>query len=177
MNVPSAIATLRSALNADRRTLRAAVDRVPVSLRTAKPAPERWSVAEVLEHLSIVERGALMRVRALVQEAPVVDAPTALTAIDRAFLTNRTMRIMAPDRIQPTGTVSVDAALATLDSSREELMGVLNQAEGRDLSRVTQTHPALGPLDGYQWIAVIGGHEARHSLQIDEIGAALAGNA
>ena len=48
MNTPSSIATLRTALNADRRALRAAVERVPASLRTVKPAPDRWSVAEVL---------------------------------------------------------------------------------------------------------------------------------
>ena len=177
MTAPSAIAALRSALNADRRTLRAAVDRVPESLRTVKPAPDRWSVADVLEHLSIVERGALMRVRALIQEAPAVDAPAPLTAIDRDFLKNRTQRIMAPDRIQPTGTISVDAALAALERSREELLAVLTEAEGRDLSKVTQPHPALGPLDGYQWIAIIGGHEMRHSLQIDEIAAGLMGHA
>ncbi len=177
MNTPSSIATLRTALNADRRALRAAVERVPASLRTVKPAPDRWSVAEVLEHLSIVERGALMRVRALIQEAPAVDAPAALTPIDRDFLKNRTKRIMAPDRIQPTGTVSVDAALTALENSREELLAVLGEAEGRDLSQVTQPHPALGPLDGYQWIAIIGGHEMRHSLQIEEIGAGLMGHA
>lgn len=177
MPAPSSIATLRTALNADRRTLRAAVDRVPASLWTVKPAPDRWSVAEVLEHLSIVERGALMRVRALIQEAPAVDVTTTVTAIDRGFLENRTRRLMAPDRIQPTGTVSVEAALAALDSSREELMVALDGAEACDLSKVTQPHPVLGPLDGYQWIAIIGGHEMRHALQIDEIGAALLGHA
>lgn len=177
MNVPTPIATLRDALNADRRTLRASVERIPMSLRTVKPAPDRWSVAEVLEHLSIVERGALMRVRALIQEAPVADGPTTLTALDRAMLKNRAARIQAPDRIQPTGSVSVDAALASLEASRTELLALLETAEGRDLSKVTQPHPALGPLDGYQWIAVIGGHEDRHAMQIDEVGAALAGNA
>ncbi|MEQ1729051.1 MAG: DinB family protein [Vicinamibacterales bacterium] len=173
----SPIAALRFALNADRRTLRAAVARVPTSLLTVKPAPDRWSVAEVLEHLSIVERGALMRVRGLIQEAPVVDAPTALTPIDRDFLQNRAKRIMAPERIKPTGTMSIDAALAALESSREELLAILHEAEGRDLSKATQPHPALGPLDGYQWIALIGGHEMRHALQIDEIAAGLMGHA
>ena len=177
MNAPSSTSALRATLNADRRTLRAAVERIPRSLQTVKPAPDRWSVAEVLEHLAIVERGALMRVRALIQDAPATDSPAELTPIDRDFLKNRTARISAPDRIQPTGTMSVDAALAALESSREELLAVLHEVEGRDLSKVSQPHPALGPLDGYQWIAIIGGHEVRHSLQIDEIGAALAGNA
>ena len=173
----SPIAALRVALNADRRTLRAAVDRVPTSLLTVKPAPDRWSVAEVLEHLSIVEAGALLRVKALIESAPLADGAVALTDLDRAWIRNRSRRITAPDRIQPTGTVSVEAALMALEWSREQLQSILTTAEGRDLSKVSQSHPALGLLDGYQWIAFIGGHEMRHALQIDEIAAGLIGHA
>jgi hypothetical protein len=35
-------------------------------------------------------------------------------------------------------------------------------------------HPALGVLDGYQWLAFVGTHELRHANQIREIGEALA---
>ncbi len=177
MAATSPIAALRVALNADRRKLRAAVDRVPTSLLTVRPAPDRWSVAEVLEHLSTVEAGALLRVKALIESAPPAEGDVALTELDRAWLQNRSRRIMAPDRIKPTGTMSIDAALAALERSREELLAILHEAEGRDLSKATQPHPALGPLDGYQWIALIGGHEMRHALQIDEIAAGLMGHA
>jgi len=39
-----------------RAELRRAVDAVPVERRELRPAPDRWSAAEVLEHLAIVER-------------------------------------------------------------------------------------------------------------------------
>src|SRR3982750_3756815 len=42
-------------LDASRAALRAAVDAVPSDLRRQRPAPDRWSVNEVLEHLSLVE--------------------------------------------------------------------------------------------------------------------------
>jgi len=29
--------------------------------------------------------------------------------------------------------------------------------------------PAIGTLDGYQWILLISGHERRHTLQILEV--------
>ena len=40
-----------SRLDESRAALRAAVEAVPAALRTRKPAQDRWSVAEVLEHL------------------------------------------------------------------------------------------------------------------------------
>jgi len=97
------------------------------------------------------------------------------TAIDRAALRNRTTRITAPDPIQPTGTVNADDAWAALERSREQLFGLLEAAEGRDLTQITRPHPVLGLLDGYQWIAAIGGHEERHMAQIEEIAALFEG--
>ena len=42
-------------LEETRAALHAAVDAVPSSLRETRPAADRWSVAEVLEHLGRVE--------------------------------------------------------------------------------------------------------------------------
>ena len=52
-------------LGAHRRGVYEAVAAVPASLRDRKPAPDRWSVAEVVEHLAIVEQrvAALLTVR------------------------------------------------------------------------------------------------------------------
>src|SRR5215217_6775598 len=172
MTARSAIAAVRESLNTDRTALRDAVDRVPPSLRGRKPAADRWSVAEVLEHLSIVEGRVVMLLSAMILTAPAIPSATEgeETAIDRTALRNRTTRITAPDPIQPTGTVSADEAWASLERSREQLFGLLDTAEGRDLTQITRQHPVLGPLDGYQWIAAIGGHEERHTAQIQEIG-------
>jgi hypothetical protein len=49
------LAAVIDRLNQARAGLRAAVDAVPASIRGRRPEPERWSVAEVLEHLSLVE--------------------------------------------------------------------------------------------------------------------------
>lgn len=175
MTARSPIAALRESLTADRSTLHAAVDRVPTALRARRPAPDRWSVQDVLEHLAIIEGRAATLVRALIDSAPAADPSSAAdpTAVDRTRLANRDAKVMAPDPIQPTGTMSADAALASLERSRADLLAALQAADGKDLSKVTRQHPALGTLDGYQWILAIGAHEMRHALQIDEIGQAL----
>lgn len=177
MSTPaSPIATLRATLAADRAALLAAVDRVPEELRATKPAAGRWSVQDVLEHLSIVEGRAVMLLGALVADAPAAEGAAGdPTAINRGMMANREMKISAPDPIQPTGGTSVASALAALERSRTGLLAAMAHAEGKDLSKVSRPHPALGPLDGYQWIGAIGGHEMRHTLQIDEIRAALVG--
>ena len=177
MSNVSPLAVLRESLARDRAALHAAVDRVPAGLRTQKPAPDRWSVQDVLEHLTLVEGRSAMLLRALSEAAPPFGdtSPVDPTAVDRALLANRTMKVSAPEPIQPTGTMSVEAALAALDGARAQLLAVLDAAEGKDLSKVSRPHPALGPLDGYQWVGALGGHEMRHTLQIDEIHAALTG--
>ena len=60
MTTPSPIAEVRASLTADRERLREAVDRVPARARETKPAPDRWSTAEVLEHLALVETRVVM---------------------------------------------------------------------------------------------------------------------
>ena len=39
-----------------RRRVHEAVASVPAELRERKPAPDRWSVAEVIEHLAMIEQ-------------------------------------------------------------------------------------------------------------------------
>lgn len=49
------IQEILSHLDTRRADLRAAVDAVPASERGTRPAPDRWSAGEVLEHLAMVE--------------------------------------------------------------------------------------------------------------------------
>lgn len=180
MSAQSPLTDVRATLAADRAALRSAVDSVPAAMRDQKPAPDRWSVAEVLEHLGLVEARVVMAFGPLLQNAPTRDGDTTTgaTAIDRGRMRDRENKIVAPPPIQPTGSVSAEDAWATLQDTRVKLLAMLDavEAERRDLAQVSRPHPVLGPLDGYQWVAAIGGHEERHTLQIHEIAAALEKN-
>lgn len=173
----SPVHSLRASLAADRDALRAAVERVPAALRDRKPAPDRWSVAEVLEHLGIVESRTVAALAPLIGEAPAAGGAAAATPLDRTLLRDRTQRVTAPEMIRPTGTVTAEAAWAALERSRAGLLALLDTCEGRDLTAVGRVHPRLGQIDGYQWIASVGGHEERHTLQILEIADQLAAEA
>jgi hypothetical protein len=166
-------------LDADRAALWAAVESVPVALRGRRPAADAWSVADVLEHLALVEERSVAVVTDLAAGAPPRDddaAPALHPTEDthRATLADRTHRVEAPPTLHPSGQVDAAAAAERLARSRAALRAVLAAHADRDLAATERAHPRLGPLTGEQWVLALGGHEARHAAQIREIGAQLA---
>src|SRR5260221_7348612 len=107
-------------LDAQRAALRKAYDTVPAELRDRKPAPDRWSAANIVEHLAIVEGRIAGRFAGLIAEARAsghaAESSTdpILPTIDMTRVTDRSGRINAPDPIQPTG-LAADAAWAALE--------------------------------------------------------------
>lgn len=164
-------------LDDNRAVLRAAVDGVPRALRETRPAPDRWSVAEVLEHLGRVEAGVTHLLSKRLAEAAAasalpVDAATSsvVETLNNELVRDRRHRITAGERVVPTGGVSSDAAWSTLETSRAALQELVRAYDGRDISGVILPHPALGPMNAFQWFVFIGTHEGRHADQIREVG-------
>src|SRR3954468_8502201 len=114
-------------LDATRVTLHTTVDAVPASVRETRPTPDRWSVAEVLEHLGRVEEQLTRLLSAKLAEAQLTGAlgpePESGPVIDSswALLLDRRRRITAGDRVIPKGEMDAATALATLDTTRARL--------------------------------------------------------
>ena len=171
---------LLARLDQSREVLRAAVAAIPAELRDRRPAPERWSALDVLEHLSLAEE----RFRALVGKAIDEARAAGLGAESgvRAALptdiaervSNRQNRRDAPEFIHPRGGIDEAQAWAAFDRAHEGFRGVLTAADGLSLNEVIVAHPALGPLNAYQWAELVARHEERHAEQIREAGAQLA---
>ncbi len=62
----SRIAEALDYLDTERADLQAAVDLVPTKLRERAPASDRWSVAQVLQHLTLIESRIVPLVHKLV---------------------------------------------------------------------------------------------------------------
>ena len=166
-------------LEENRAALHAAVDAVPSPLRETRPAADRWSVAEVLEHLGRVEEHLTRLLAAKLAEArmtntlgPERESGRVTDSLDRVLL-DRRRRITAGDRVLPRGEMDAATALATLDKTRANLRELIVSHDGLSLGSVSHPHPVFGVLDAYQWVTFIGAHEARHAAQIAEIGEAL----
>ena len=168
-------------LDANRVVLREAIADVPPPLRETRPAPDRWSVAEVLEHLARIEEQLTRLLSAKLSEAQSTGAlgteSETSSVVDprvhRAVL-DRERRIIAGDRVLPRGELDSAAALVALEAARAKLRDLLMSYDGIAIAAVSHPHPVFGPIDAYQWFAFVGSHEARHAAQIREVGATLA---
>jgi hypothetical protein len=168
-------------LELERARLLDAADRVPAHARELRPAPDRWSAAEVLGHLAKVEAssGKLFSVhaRSLRESgAPPESGNDARAIIDgftRFPLHTRARRVEAPALVMPAEDITFDDALLALTASRARLLEAIAKADGLALGSVSAAHPRLGPLTMYEWLLMIARHEARHVEQLDEIASAL----
>lgn len=167
-------------LDHHRTALLAAVEQVPHAARDRAPAPGRWSVAQLLEHLYRVERGTATLLAQRIPEAraeglgPEAETSSVLGALDAAALLDRARARSAPEPVRPKHGLSAEAALAALAESRAALRTAVLAGDGLALGTVTHAHPALGILNLYQWVLFIAYHEGRHVPQVHEIAAQLA---
>ena len=162
-------------LDTERDALLAAIARVPLERRAERPAGDRWSIAEVLEHLATVERGIAKLLALRGREAPSPDqaAASPLDAARVAQLRNRADRRDAPERVRPTGTVGAAEALQRLQDARTALRDAVIAADPNALDGCTHSHPVLGVLTLRDWVHFVAHHEARHVAQLEEIADAL----
>ena len=162
-------------LDRERAALREAVDRVPAELRDKQPGPERWSVAQVLQHLGIIEKrvglGMTMWVKQMIADGvePETETASVMNSLPVQAIIDRTQRRNAPDEVRPTGDIDAKSAWATLEATRETLRSAFLAGDGLALGKVVQPHPVFGPINLYQWMLFVGSHEERHTAQVNEI--------
>jgi hypothetical protein len=166
-------------LDDQRAGLIAVVETVPPALASRQPSPGRWSAAQVVSHLAIVESGIAGLFRQRVGDAraaglgPERDMSPILPTVDLERLVDRERALAAGQRSLPPETPNIDDELATLTRTREILRHAVVRADGLALGEVSAPHPFLGSLNLYQWLIFLGGHEARHTAQIREVARAL----
>lgn len=135
-----------------------------------KPAPDRWSVAEIVEHITVVEGAIYQNVTEKVMKAPpgAADRDTAkIDGLVLAMVPDRSHKVKAPDQFVPTGrwpaTDTVDQFLKTRAQS------VTFFESTPDLRAHVGGQSPFGLLDGYEWIMYAAAHSARHTKQILEV--------
>ena len=173
------LAELTDDLARQRAALLAAIAAIPAEDLERRAAPDGWSVAEVVDHLSLVESGTarlLAKRAARAREAgcgPETRTDSVRGCMDRWSVVDTPARFQAPEAVRPRAGVTMEAALGALQAAREALLATIREVDGLDLTAVTAMHPAFGELDAYQWIVSTAQHEARHLRQIDAIAASL----
>jgi uncharacterized damage-inducible protein DinB len=138
-----------------------------------KPAQDRWSVAEVAEHIAVSESSLFELVQTRVMQSPAApEKREQVKGKDEMVLEripDRTHKAQAPEFLRPTGRWATEADLTkAFEASRKATMDYIRTTND-DLRDHFFDHPVLGTLDGYQWLLLISAHSARHTAQIEEV--------
>ena len=139
-----------------------------------KPAPDRWSVAECLEHLVTVEHAVFKNVSTALHQPPDSSKRSAFDGRDDELLqvgTDRSSRRQAPEAIHPSGRWPHDRLVREFEAARQRTIDLLDGIHG-DPRRHFFPHRAFGDLDCYQWLLLVAAHGDRHRAQIEEVLAA-----
>ncbi len=174
-------ASLLALLHAERANLLAQFESTPAARRSVaaaasgeEKANERgWCAAQIIEHCARVEGGVA---RMIAKGAEMVGTSTpeqlqsaVLTEQTIGWVRERTTKVEAPERVQPTGTLDADAAIAQLQASRAALLEAFGATDNAVLDGVAFPHPFLGPLTLRSWAELIAHHDARHAAQMAEL--------
>ena len=140
---------------------------------TFKAAPDRWSVAEVAEHITVSESTLFGLVQQRIMQSPATpEKREQVKGKDQMILDrmpDRSHKAQAPEFLRPTGRWASEAELTkTFEDSRKTTMDYIRTTND-DLRDHFFDHPAFGTLDGYQWLLLIATHSARHTAQILEV--------
>ncbi len=138
-----------------------------------KPAPDRWSVAEVAEHIGVAEFSIWVLVRDKMMKAPATPEKAAeAKGKDEIILEkipDRSRKAQAPEPLKPTGRWTTQAGLVKdFEDTRSEEIAYLSETK-EDLRNHFEEHPALKTMDAYQWMLFNGAHCKRHTAQILEV--------
>jgi len=135
-----------------------------------KAAPDRWSVAETLEHIALAEEFIYGKITENIMKAPA-GAPDRDTVKLDAWVLNavpdRSHKAQAPGPLVPTGKLTAAEALDHFLKSREKTIAYLQATP--DLRAHVVNGPMDQPLDGYEWLVFEGAHSERHTKQIEEV--------
>ena len=173
------VAEIFGGINDTRQRLAGRVTGLGSSLENFRPAADAWTIAEIVEHLSIIEGQLIRMVNLLLKQAEasgaraqgddVNDNKSPLVDLRAIIERAAKEKYQAPETVRPQGNSTVVESLAKLQTTRASLVALRPRLEAADLSQVKYPHPVFGPLDLYQWLAFIGIHEDRHLRQIERL--------
>jgi hypothetical protein len=160
-------------LENSRRLLMESLKGVTAEQWKFKPAPDRWSIAECVEHLTLTE-DALMQFVAekLLKTEPIQRLGAINRQDDLEILKSakdRSRKAIASESLRPTNQWPRRNLL--LDEFRRRRERTVEYARGTsdDLrAHVEQVGPGR-VRDGFQYLLIISGHTERHVVQIEEI--------
>jgi hypothetical protein len=158
-------------LNRSRQTLLNAVEGVTENQARWKPAADRWSILEYVEHLAVSDDELITMIKHSLATPPRPETEAERREREAKIRETPVPRgaNRAPEMLQPGGRfASLEQAIAAFLAARERSLEYARSTQ-EDLRSHFADHSVLGPLDGYQWLMGNARHAETHAGHIREL--------
>ncbi len=138
-----------------------------------KPAPDKWSVAEVAEHIALSEDFISKRISENVMKSPAAPPEKRVAVKGKEeqilkMIPDRSQKAQAPEQLRPQNAfASRDALLKAFKSKRDANIKYIKDTKDELHAHIAPS--PLGEIDAYQWMLFMAAHSKRHTAQIEEV--------
>jgi hypothetical protein len=157
-----------SSLHASRKMFLDAISGLSPAQWKFKPAPDRWSIAEIAEHLVLAEdlRPVQEMLKSPAAAPGAVDRKQDGRWLER--MVDRSNKRNAEPAMRPSGRYAApEAATAEFRKRRDAMIRYVETT--RDALRDHVSGSGENAFDAYQFIVMLAGHTERHVAQIAEV--------
>jgi DinB family protein len=155
-------------LDSVHQKLSTTVAAIDPSLFPKRPAENEWSVAEVIQHLCLVEARTLSGLE-LALHAPPARVSLLKKLIPAGIVSVRFPRVKAPKTVEPLNSLPKEESLSSYNDVRAQLKQFCIEHGRKQLNQTSLRHPFFGDIDGVTAVSMVAFHEQRHYKQIREI--------
>jgi DinB superfamily len=143
-----------------------------------RPEGEEWSVAQIVEHVAVVNGGALRICAKLLGKSEAAGKSNdGSVSISNEFIeagsTAVGQKLEAPEMVRPVNNVPIADSLAKLDEQQAQYTELKAKFESVDGVEAKFPHPYFGDLSAQEWLVLSGAHEIRHLKQIRRVLSAI----
>jgi hypothetical protein len=137
-----------------------------------KPAPDKWSVFEVSEHITLAESFIFDMIAGQVMKSPADETKTSAVTAEQIMkmVPDRSQKFQAPEPIRPDKATwsSMTETLAAFKQKRGTTINFVDKGND-DMRSHFCPNPIFKDLDAYLWLFFLSGHTERHVKQILEV--------
>lgn len=138
-----------------------------------KAAPDRWSIAECVEHILVSEKKFMEMNQELMKAAPNPEARKDIKLKDEDLVTmvkDRSQKAKAPEFAQPKRSHGTGSeVISAFTAQRDQLISYVKNTPPDDFRNHVFTKSPVGTMDAYQLLLLDASHTIRHTRQIEEV--------
>jgi DinB superfamily len=158
-------------LNASREKFVKAVSGLSEAQLKFKSAPDRWSVADVAEHITLSEEFLFNLLNDKVLKGPATPDKERKITDEQilAMVSDRSNKAQAPEPLKPTNKwQNITETMQEFETRRARTIDFV-KTTNTDLRSHFSAFGPRGEVDALQWVLFMSAHVDRHVAQIDEV--------